>query len=196
MSTQPAYLPSTYFDEEVVRMVGDSTSFFDQACKRSSIGKLLPNTLYIHLTALDSLESILRVYEGCGRAYLGEMEGTNLVKLHRFAGKYLDFEDDPHPTLLRSVKLCMRSRQVECLDYSQSENPPILHRKDSFLHEEHPLREKFMRLTEQEEKAGLLDETATIGTRDGWHARLNSQGFQLRGHRLIRAKLPPNSNPA
>ena len=40
---------------------------------------------------------LLRVYEGCARAYLGEVEGANLIKLHRHSGKvsYLvdpDFE--------------------------------------------------------------------------------------------------------
>ena len=165
----------------------------DEASKRSPVGKLLPNALYVHRSALDGLESILRVYEGCGRAYLGEIEGANLIKIHRFSGRvsylvYPDFDDDPHPALLRSVKLDMRSRELGCLDYGESENPPVLHRKECFLLEDHPLREKFARLTRQEEKAGLLDETATIGNRDGWNARLEEKGYALRGHRLVRAK--------
>jgi DNA phosphorothioation-associated putative methyltransferase len=47
----------------------------DQACKRAPVGKLLPNALYVHRDALDSLNPLLRVYEGCARAYLGEVEG-------------------------------------------------------------------------------------------------------------------------
>jgi hypothetical protein len=66
-------------------------------------------------------------------------------------------------------------------------NPPILHRKESFLHAEHELHRKFARLTKQEEKAGLFEETATIGTREGWHARLAEKGYALRGHRLVKA---------
>ncbi len=38
----------------------------------------------------------------------------------------------------------------------------------------------------QEECAGLLDETATIGTREGWAERLRATGYALRGHRLVR----------
>ena len=44
------------------------------------------------------------------------------------------------------------------------------------------------RLTRQEERAGLLDETATIGTRSGWSDRLRSMGYALSGHRLVRSK--------
>jgi hypothetical protein len=47
---------------------------------------------------------------------------------------------------------------------------------------------RFARLTRQEEKPGLLDETATIGTREGWERRLAERGFTIRGHRLVRRR--------
>lgn len=176
--------------DDLLFQAGDPDAI-DEACKRSPIGKLLPNALYIHEAALESLEPILRVYEGCARAYLGEIEDTNILKLHRFSGKvsylaYPDFEKDPHPTLLRSVKLNLRSRELDCYDYSESDNPPILHRKETFLPADHPLRERFAKLTQQEERHGLLEDTSTIGTRNGWNTRLNELGFTLRGHRLVR----------
>ncbi len=59
----------------------------DEACRRATVEKLLPNALYVHRDALDSLEPPLGVYEGCARAYLGEVEGANLIKLHRHSGK-------------------------------------------------------------------------------------------------------------
>jgi DNA phosphorothioation-associated putative methyltransferase len=165
----------------------------DEACRKSPVGKLLPNALYVHRSALEGLSPLLRVYEGCARAYLGEIDGANLIKLHRQSGKvsylvYPDFETDPHPALVRSVKLSLRTREIDCLEYNASANPPILHRKEAFLADDHPLYAKFARLTQQEEKHGLLDDTATIGTRDGWLARLSAAGFALRGHRLVRRK--------
>jgi len=45
---------------------------------------------------------------------------------------------------------------------------------------------RFARLTRQEEKHGLLDETSTIGTREGWQRRLAERGFLVQGHRLVR----------
>lgn len=172
---------------------GDATAI-DEACKRASVGKLLPDDLYVHRDSLDSLEPLLRVYEGCGRAYLGEVEGANLIKIHRRTGKlsylvYPEFERDPHPALLRCVKLNLRTRQIESYDYAQSTNPPVLHRKETFLHAEHELREKFARLTEKEEKAGLLSDASSIGTQDGWNRRLAEKGFALIGHRLVKRKV-------
>jgi hypothetical protein len=52
---------------------------------------------------------------------------------------------------------------------------------------DHPLRAKFERLTRHQERAGWLDETAAIGTREEWAERLRSMGYALRGHRLVRS---------
>ncbi len=115
----------------------------------------------------------------------------HLIKLHRHSGKvsylvYPDFETDPHPALVRSVKLSLRTREIECFDYSGAAYPPVLQRKETFLATDHLLHARFARVTAQEEKHGLLDDSATIGTRDGWQARLAGAGFALRGHRLVR----------
>jgi DNA phosphorothioation-associated putative methyltransferase len=184
--------------DEVLFRAGDAEAV-DDACRRSAVGKLLPNALYFHRTALESLDPLLRVYEGCARAYLGEIDGANLIKLHRQSGKvsyltYPDFDADPHPALLRSIKLNLRTREIESTDYAASPNPPVLHRKEAFLLADDPRRAKFERLTAQEERAGLLDDAATIGTRAGWSERLRERGYALRGHRLVRNRPPSSSS--
>jgi hypothetical protein len=64
-------------------------------------------------------------------------------------------------------------------------NPPILHRKETFLGPEHPLRAKFARLTAAAESKGLLEEGNQIGTRNQREQILTKRGFTLRGHRLV-----------
>jgi DNA phosphorothioation-associated putative methyltransferase len=189
-----SYANACRLADELLFKAGDADAV-DEACRRSEVGKLLPNALYVHRTVLDSLDPLLRVFEGCARTYLGEIEGANLIKLHRQSGKvsylvYPDFETDPHPSLLRSVKLSLRTRGIDCFEYGASPNPPVLHRKETFLLPDHPIHPKFSRLSEQEEKHGLLTDTATIGTRDGWMTRLRDTGFAVRGHRLVRSKGP------
>src|SRR5271170_6156901 len=95
--------------DDLLFRAGDAAAI-DAACARSPVGKLLPDDLYVHKSALDTLEPLLRIYEGCGRAYLGQVEGANIIKIHRRSGKisyltYPDFETDPHPALLRCVRL-------------------------------------------------------------------------------------------
>jgi hypothetical protein len=33
---------------------------------------------------------------------------------------YPDFETDPHPALVRAIKLNLRTRQIECYDYAHT----------------------------------------------------------------------------
>jgi len=173
---------------------GDATAI-DEACGHSKFGKLLPNALYVHRSAIDRLEPVLRVFEGCARAYLGEIVGANIIKLHRFSGKvsylfYPDFDTTAHPVLVRSLKLSLRDLQLDCYDYSTASNPPILHRKEAFLSEDYPEYQTFAALTRQEEELGLLTDTARIGTRDGWELRLRDAGLRIDAHQIVAAGNP------
>jgi hypothetical protein len=58
-----------------------SAEAVDEACRRSAVGKLLPTALYVHCIALEALDPLLRVYDGCARAYIGTLDGANLIKL-------------------------------------------------------------------------------------------------------------------
>jgi hypothetical protein len=55
---------------------------------------------------------------------------------------------------VRSVKLDLQTREIDCREFAGSANPPILHRKEAFLRPDDPLRARFERLTRQEERAG------------------------------------------
>jgi DNA phosphorothioation-associated putative methyltransferase len=138
------------------------------------------------------LPPILRVYEGCARAYVGVVEGANVVKLNRRTPQisylsYPDFDHDPHPALSGSLVVQLQTFQVRYLDYSTSDSPPILHRKEEFVPIDHPSRAKFARLTRQEERWGLYENPLAIGTRHKWEQLLAEKGVRLCGHRLIRA---------
>ena len=166
-----------------------------RAARRSSAGKLTPSAIYIHESALERLPPLLRLYEGCARGYIGRVDGANLIKLHTGEPKvsylsYPDFESDPHPALAASMTVHLQTFRVRDRNYSTSRNPPILHRKETFVASDHPLHEKFARLTRQEESKGLYEVPTRIGTRCGWQNLLSSKGLSLRGHRLIRNRAP------
>ena len=171
------------------------------ACQESSVGKCTPPALYVHESALPQLQSVLRVYEGCARVCVGAVDGANVIKLHREEPKvsylvYPDFESDPHPRLSYSVTLHLQTFRLRERDFEARENPPILHRKEEFVPQDHPLRERFARLTRQEERYGLFDEAWKIGLLRAWEERLAESGVALRGHRLVRVtKGVPCSSP-
>jgi DNA phosphorothioation-associated putative methyltransferase len=162
----------------------------DCALRSVPFGKVLPDAVYVHADYLGDLPPLVRVYEGSGRALLGELEEATIVKMSRRERRisylaYPDFERDPHPTLVNSLRVDLRSFQVKWRTFEGSDNPPVLHRKETFVPESHPARSKFAALTRQEERAGLLTESNRIGTRAGWNEALESAGKAVRGHRLV-----------
>jgi DNA phosphorothioation-associated putative methyltransferase len=179
--------------DKLLFSAGDSRKV-DEACRTSPVGKLTPAALYIHVSALSHLPSTLRVYERCARAYIPAVEGANIVKLHRGSPQvsylsYPEFERDPHPAVVASLVVPLQTFRIRYYDYKDSKNPPILHRKEEFLPPDDPLRPKFARLTQQEEKCGLYEKPEVSGTREGWERALAERGVQLSGHRLIRNSL-------
>lgn len=170
--------------------VGDTATLAARA-RRSAVGKLTSDALYVHRSALSALDAELQVYEACAAVLAGVVDGANIIKLHLDKPRvsylvYPDFDDDPHPALTESWVADLRQLDLRPTDYRERANPPVLHRKELFVTEDHPRRETFRRLTEQEERHGLLDDAHKIGTRVGWSQRLQEAGWELRGHRLVR----------
>jgi DNA phosphorothioation-associated putative methyltransferase len=161
------------------------------AALSSPLGKLLPTALYAHVCGVTALPLPLRLYEGCGRAALGVVDGATIVKLRRDEPKvsylsYPTFDREAHPSLSGSISVHLQTFKVRTRRYEGASNPPILHRKESFVPEDYAARSRFSRLTAAEERAGLLSDTARIGTREGWADALADRGLAVKGHRLVR----------
>ena len=160
------------------------------ACERAGVGKLLPDALYVHHSALPRLQALLRVYEGCARQLVGAVDGVTLIKLSRNKPTvsylvYPGFDRDGHPALAEAFTADLGRLRLYHRDYRTSRNPPILHRKELFVGDDHPSKSKFARLTAQEESHGLYGTVRPIGHRLDWLALLSDRHLQLRGHELL-----------
>ena len=159
-------------------------------CRQSPIGQQRPQSLWVHVSALDQLDPLLRLYEGCAARTIGRPEQTTLIKFHLQKPQitylfYPDFDQDPHPALHTSMAIGLRDLQVRYRDYDP-DNPPLLHQKHQTLTPDYPGYAKFLKLSQQEERWGLLKDMAAILDRRGWQHCLHRHGTELRGHRLVR----------
>ncbi len=154
-------------------------------------GKRLPGAVYLIDPGDDPrIPSLLRVTVTELRRRMDIGAEFNLLKFHTASPKvsflaYPEFETHPHPALAESVIVDLVTGNVRRDDYRARANPPILHRKETFLPPEHPLHERFAKLTRREEAAGLLDDTARIGFRLNWERALAEKGLGFNGHRLV-----------
>ncbi len=164
-------------------------STISQTCQQSVLGKLLPSAFYVHRSALQSLAPLLQAYEALARQQFQSEPNFTLVKFHleQFKLSYLsypDFDTDPHPTLHSSVQVNLDNSEITLRNYSQNRNPPILHRKETFVAPSYPRYAEFAHLTQQQEKLGLLNDSRQIGTQQAWTQRLAQQGFRLYDHAI------------
>lgn len=159
------------------------------ACEKSKIGKHTRSALYVHVTALQDLDPLLRIYEGCATRFIGRVDGATLIKFYTEEQQisylfYPEFDTDPHPSLTASINIDLSTRKVTHHNYENRANPPVLHRKETFVTSSYPLYEEFAQLTRQEVELGLLKNKSEIGTRDGWLKCLAQHNVKIKGHQI------------
>ena len=106
--------------------------FIKLVCDEVSYGKQLPKDLYLHRSVEDELPSILRVLIFAAHRIVGTFD-YDLIKIATDGRavsflKYRDFDEDPHPALERSIRVYLPRATYGIREYSESLNPPILHR--------------------------------------------------------------------
>lgn len=172
---------------------------FKQLIKQIQIGKQLPDAVYLHRDAMHELPSELQKFiPAVARAVNLPDEQWNLIKLFKNEFRlsllnYPNFYSDSYPVLEQSlnVDLSKLSHKVTC--YRSSENPPILHRKETMILPGSDYYEHFTTLTEEGEKAGLYENTRIIGFKRSWLNLIHKKGYQLVEGRLLRADSAPPS---
>jgi DNA phosphorothioation-associated putative methyltransferase len=177
---------------DLMLMTLGRTELIEERCRQSAIGQQRPNSLWVHVSALDQLDPLLRLYEGCASRTIGRPEEATAVKFHVQKPQitylfYPGFDQEPHPALHTSMAIGLRDLHVRYRDYDQ-DNPPLLQQKDQLVTEDYPGYAKFAKLSQQERKWGLLEDPKAIFDRRGWEQRLADHGAELRGHRLVRRK--------
>ncbi|MFM2064772.1 MAG: hypothetical protein RLZZ507_4443 [Cyanobacteriota bacterium] len=174
--------------DQMLRSVGN-TELIVKRCQESKIGKKLPNSLWVHISALQALDPLLRLYEGCASRTIGRLEEANVIKFHLQTPKisylfYPDFDHEPHPTLYRSMKIDLRDLNVTYREYDIDDDPPILHQLETLVTPDYPLYDKLVKLTIQEEERGLFENWQSISHLSGWQKCLKEHFTVIKGYKL------------
>src|ERR1700722_5694794 len=156
----------------------------------NSLGEAKLDVLRFHeFEQAFTVPALLRLLVFAARQVVGETD-YDIVKLSLDGRKvsflrYGEFDEVPHPELRFSVRVYLPTASYTVRDYSNSDNPPIAHRKEAFVDPLYPKYSVFAELTRQEEALGLLSR-ADIGHRRGWLALLSEKGLVLIDH-ILRA---------
>lgn len=158
---------------------------YQSLVEKIKIGKHLPEAIYIHQTALDHLpEKISRLVINVAKALKINLNQWHLLKLYKRDYKltllsYPSFFDEPYPPLHHSYTIDLSKLTVREANYTKSENPPILHRRETFLSPKHPQKGYFNQFTIEGEAIGLYENTRIIGFKQSWERLIKRKGHFL-----------------
>jgi DNA phosphorothioation-associated putative methyltransferase len=143
-------------------------------------GKKLNHSVYIIEESLQIVDKQIHKFVADLKTRIDAGAEYNVIKFFTNEFKiswlsYPDFFTDPHPSLKKSLTLNVATGKIRKFNYDKSLNPPILHRKEVFLHPGHPQIESFSELTKQEESYGLYENTRTIGFKLNWEKLLEEK---------------------
>ncbi|MBA6357901.1 MULTISPECIES: hypothetical protein [unclassified Colwellia] len=148
-------------------------------------GKKLPTAIYLHRSAIESvLSDTLLSYILDTINKLNITEQWNLLKLYKRDFKitllnYPDFDTYAYPALHISITIDLEEQTQRKANYHKSDNPPILHRKETFVLANYPLIESFQAITAEGEAIELYKNTKKIGFKQQWQKLINRKGYQL-----------------
>ena len=158
---------------------------FKELVKQIPLGKQLPDAVYIHESALRELPQRLGAHLAQAVIDLDlEDKDWNVLKFFKRDHKitlldYPDFEDEAYPPLHHSYTINLEKKTVRESSYKKSDNPPILHRKETFVDESFPLAPLFKEITAEGEAIGLYEKSNGIGFKKNWERLIKSKGYFL-----------------
>jgi DNA phosphorothioation-associated putative methyltransferase len=114
----------------------------------------------------------------------------NVVKLFDDRGDvtlldYPSFYEEAFPQLANYWTVSLADATYRHRSYESSLNPPILHRKELLLSDQHPSFDVYCALTESAEQIGLFDDPIRIGFKRAWDSLLQQRGYKVAGHELL-----------
>jgi DNA phosphorothioation-associated putative methyltransferase len=157
------------------------------------IGKRLPDAIYLHKDAFSSLpEKLVTFIFSVGKAVGLPEDEWNMVKIFKKEFRlsllhYPDFYTDSYPALKQSLNVDLSRLTHKVTRYEDSDNPPILHRKETMILPESKFFQEFSAITKEGENAGLYENSRLIGFKRIWMNLIEKHGYELVDGRLFRS---------
>lgn len=172
----------------------------DAACAWASeqgLGWLEPSqSLQLHVSQVEQLPALLRVYVACGLMIYGDLEEADLIKIHIRSGKLtlMKFDDFSAalPRMVRRIKINLRKQEEDVFEYGEEFSPPYLYLKSRYLNEDFPGYAEQEGFDEQLQTLSLFDLEGYGPPADVFQEKLRLARREVADNQLIRARSIPS----
>ena len=128
---------------------------YSMLVKSIKFGKKIGDVVYIHKDGFDQIpKELSELVARVEKALKVPSSKFNLLKFSKSDFRfsllsYPKFETYPYPSLHESWTVDLKALGVRKAQYSDAKNPPILHRRETFLPDDHRLVQAFKAFTER-----------------------------------------------
>jgi len=178
-----------------------NTELISAACLKATengLGYLdTEGALLLHSSLVEQLPAILRIYIGCSTFLYGDIEQTDLIKIHSQSGKlslmsYDDFDNKALPLLMERVKINLRDQLFDLYQYGDEYEPTYLYLKSRYINEDHPNYAEQLNFDEQLSALNLFDFKHHGPKPQQFRDTLNTARLEIKDFNLIRSQTLPD----
>lgn len=149
--------------------------------------------LHLHTKLLEQLPALLRIYIGCATVLYGDIEQTDIIKIHSQSGKlslmrYDDFQNQPLPRLLERVKINLREQTFDLFQYGEEYEPTYLYLKSHYINEEFPRYAEQLIFDEQLQSLNLFDLSGYGPNPESFRQTLANARWEINDFELMRSR--------
>jgi DNA phosphorothioation-associated putative methyltransferase len=172
----------------------------DNACRTAAekgLGQLEDSqSLQLHVSLIEKLPTILRVYISCATVLFGDISSFDLVKIHIRSGKvsllkFDDFANSPLPRLVERVKVKLREQDMDIFRYGGDHPPTLLYCKSRYINEEFANYPEQIAFEERLASLGLFNLSGYGPPEQTFFNRLMQARWEINGFNLERSQRIP-----
>ena len=174
---------------------------FRQHVNQIEYGKKLPDAIYVHTSAVPLLPVALKqLIQNICKGVKIKSDTWNIAKFLKRDFRiallhYPDFDSHAYPALHESINIDLQKLSVRTTNYRSSPNPPILHRKETFVSPSYHKLSEFIAITAEGEEIGLYEGVRKIGFRENWLKLVRAKGYTLDDYgRLVESRHLPSGS--
>ena len=149
------------------------------------------HSLQLHSDLVEKLPAPLRTYVGCAEKLYGDVDQSDLVKIHIRSGKvtfleYDSFAKSAIPSLVLRTKVNLREREVDYFYYQDSTEPQLLYQKSKYMSKGQPGYESQRRFDQRLHKLGLFNFDGFGPTSDVFFETVERAGLSIKGKNITK----------
>lgn len=155
------FLKAVSLSKKLLFATGDKENIID-LCIDAPAGINDEDSFYIHSSAVPNLNPVLRVFIGMAGIFYGDIQNSDIIKIHKNSIKisfynYDDFNNKLLPELHTRIKIDLAKQQMNFYNHKSQKNQQLLFFKEKYVLESHPAHQKWKSFSETLVNRGLKD---------------------------------------